>query len=148
MILLDTNVLGRMTDSTDPNCAISRQSVHTLLARKERLVIVPQNLYEFWAVATRKSGPPPAGQNGLGMSPRQASQWVYYFQRRFTLLPDRADLVDHWLALVLANSIHGLKSHDARLIAAMQTHGIARILTFNTQDFRGFSVTILEPSSV
>jgi len=53
MILLDTNLLGRMTDSTDPRCAASRRAVHVLLARRERLIIVPQNLYEFWAVATR-----------------------------------------------------------------------------------------------
>jgi hypothetical protein len=28
MILLDTNLLGRMTDSTDPQCAITRRAVH------------------------------------------------------------------------------------------------------------------------
>ena len=74
MILLDTNLPGRMTDSTDPQCAAARRAVHGLLARRERLIIVPQNLYEFWAVATRKPGPPPAGQNGLGMTCEQASQ--------------------------------------------------------------------------
>jgi predicted nucleic acid-binding protein len=68
MILLDTNLLGRMTDSTDPQCAASRRAVHLLLAQRERLTIVPQNLYEFWAVATRKPGLPPSGQNGLGMT--------------------------------------------------------------------------------
>jgi predicted nucleic acid-binding protein len=91
MILLDTNLLERMTDSTDPQCAAARRAVHRLLAKRERLVIVSQNLYEFWAVATRKPGPPPAGQNGLGMTCEQASQWLYFFQRRFMLLPDRAD---------------------------------------------------------
>ena len=74
MILLDTNILARMTDSTDPQCAAARRSVHGHLARQERLIIVPQNLYEFWAVATRKPGSPPAGQNGLGMTCEQASQ--------------------------------------------------------------------------
>ena len=81
MILLDTNLLGRMTDSTDPQCAVTRRAVHSLLARRERLIIVPQNLYEFWAVATRKPGPPPTGQNGLGMICEQASQWLQFFQR-------------------------------------------------------------------
>ena len=100
MILLDTNWLGRITDSSDPQCAASRRAVHALLSRSERLIIVPQNLYEFWAVATRKPGPPPSGQNGLGMNSGQASQWLHYFQRRFALLPDRADLVDSWHALV------------------------------------------------
>lgn len=148
MILLDTNLLGRMTDSTDPQCAIARRAVHSLLARRERLIIVPQNLYEFWAVATRKSGPPPAGQNGLGMTCEQASQWLRFFQRRFLLLPDRAELLSCWQALVKTLGIKGLKSYDARLVAAMQTYGISRLLTFNANDFEGFSVTIIDPASL
>src|SRR6516162_146493 len=74
MILLDTNVLTRMTDSAHVHAAVSRREVHVLLGRRERLHIVPQNLYEFWAVATRQPGPPPAGQNGLGMTCGRASQ--------------------------------------------------------------------------
>lgn len=93
MILLDTNLLARMTDSAHPQCATARRAVHSLLARRERLIIVPQNLYEFWAVATRKPGPPPAGQNGLGMTPDQAGHWLRFFQRRFTLLHDREELL-------------------------------------------------------
>jgi predicted nucleic acid-binding protein len=148
MILLDTNVLGRMTDSTDPQCAASRRAVHVLLVQREVLIIVPQNLYEFWAVATRKPGAPPGGQNGLGMTSNQASLWLLYFQRRFKFLPDRADLVDRWHALVKTLDIKGLESHDARLVAAMQTHGIARILTFNANDFKAFSVIVLDPVTV
>src|SRR5437868_4898415 len=121
MILLDTNLLARMTDSKNPQCAASRRAVHTLSAKRERLIIVPQNLYEFWAVATRKPGPPPAGQNGLGMTCEQASQWLHFFQRRFTLLPDRTELLASWHALVTTLGIKGLKSYDARLAAAMQT---------------------------
>ena len=147
MILLDTNLLARMTDSTDPQCAAGRRAVHALFAQRERLIVVPQNLYEFWAVATRKPGPPPAGQNGLGMVPDQASQWLNFFQRRFTLLPDRAELVERWHILVKTLGIKGFKSHDARLVAAMQTYGIQRILTFNAGDFKVFSVTIVDPDS-
>jgi predicted nucleic acid-binding protein len=93
-------------------------------------------------------GPPPGGQNGLGMTTNQASLWVRYFQRRFKLLPDHVDLVDHWHALVRILGIKGLRSHDARLAAAMQTYGIARLLTFNGHDFKSFSITIIDPASV
>jgi predicted nucleic acid-binding protein len=148
MILLDTNLLARITNSKHPQCAASRRSVRVLMAQGEELVIVPQNLYEFWAVATRKLGAPPAGQNGLGMTTNQASLWLRYFQRRFKLLPDRTDLVDHWHVLVKTLGIKGLRSHDARLVAAMQTHGIARILTFNGNDFKNFSITIIDPGTV
>ena len=144
MILLDTSFLGRMTDSADPPCAVTRGAVQRLLARRERLII-PQNLYEFWAVATRTAGPPPRGQNGLGMTCAQASQWLHFFQRRFTLFPDRAELLERWHALVQALGIKGLRSYDARLVAAMETYGITRLLTFNGNDFRGFALTVLDP---
>jgi predicted nucleic acid-binding protein len=148
MILVDTNLLGRITDSTDPHCAAARRAVHVLFAKNEQLIIVPQNLYEFWSIATRRKGRPPVGQNGLGMTCNLASQWMQYFRRRFSLLVDRADLLDHWHALVRSHNVQGLKSHDARLVAAMQTHGITRLLTFNVADFKQFSITIIDPATV
>ncbi len=54
MILLDTNLLTRMTRSHDPQSGVARAAIQTLLQRGERLIVVPQNLYEFWAVATLK----------------------------------------------------------------------------------------------
>jgi predicted nucleic acid-binding protein len=148
MILLDTNLLGRMTDSTDPHCAPARRAIHVLLAARERPIIVPQNLYEFWAVATRGRGAPSAGQNGLGMTPEQAGHWLRFFQRRFTLLPDREELVRLWHALVETQRIKGFRSHDARLVAAMQSYGITRLLTFNRDDFRDLPITVVDPNSV
>jgi predicted nucleic acid-binding protein len=70
MILLDTNLLGRLTDSADPLSEAARQAVHTLLAKGERLIIVPQNLYEFWAVATRRPGTLWSGRVKSGASSR------------------------------------------------------------------------------
>ena len=83
-----------------------------------------------------------------GMTTDQASQWLSFFQRRFTLLPDRSDLIDRWRALVQTFGIKGFKSHDARLAAAMQTYGIQQLLTFNANDFNGFSITTVDPASL
>jgi predicted nucleic acid-binding protein len=142
MILLDTNLLGRLTDSADPQCSTARQAIHVLLARGERLIIIPQNLYEFWAVATRT-----AKQNGLGMSAEQASQWIRFFQRRFILLPDQESLPSVWHNLVRAHNIKGFHAHDARLVAAMQTYGIQRMLTFNIKHFTPFPITAIDPAT-
>jgi predicted nucleic acid-binding protein len=147
MILLDTNVLTRMTDSANPNCAPARRAIQVLPAQGERVAIVPQNLYEFWAVATRKAGLPPIGQNGLGMSPDQASLWLGFFQRRFSLLSDQEELFPRWHALVKSRGVRGLKAHDARLVAAMQCYGITQLLTFNADDFKPFSITLIDPAS-
>jgi predicted nucleic acid-binding protein len=125
-----------------------RHAVHRLFNRKEQLVIVPQNLFEFWSVATRKAGAAPTGLNGLGMTIDQADHWLSFFQRRFTLLPDTDELVRRWRELVKANSISGFRSHDARLVAAMQCYGIAAILTFNGKDFAALGVRVIDPSTV
>lgn len=148
MILLDTNVLARMTDSRHTQCAEARRAVQALLAQREQLVIVPQNLYEFWAVATRASGAPPVGQNGLGMTIEQASQWLGFFQRRFVLLPDRSDLSARWHEVVRTRRIAGFRSHDARLVAAMQSYGITRLLTLNGADFRDAAIAVVDPATV
>ncbi len=79
MILLDTNLLVRMTRPLDPQCGVARAAIQTCRARGDRLIVVPRNLYEFWAVATRPLGPPPGGQNGVGMTPAQAAQWLRFF---------------------------------------------------------------------
>ncbi len=84
MILLDTNLLTRMTRSHDPQSGVARAGVQMLFGRGERLIVVPQNLYEFWAVATRPPGATPTGANGLGMTPAQAGHWLRFFVRRFT----------------------------------------------------------------
>jgi hypothetical protein len=126
---------------------VARAAIQTLLRRGELLVLVPQNLYEFWVVATRPPGAPPAGSNGLGMTPVQAGHWLRFFQRRFTLLPDREELSSLWLALVEAHGVTGFRAHDVRLVAAMQSYGITRLLTFNVDHFSGLPVTILEPAS-
>jgi predicted nucleic acid-binding protein len=43
----------------------------------------------------------------------------------------------------------GKKSHDARLVAAMITHNIDNILTFNTDDFLRYSEIIpVDPRTI
>ena len=149
MILLDTNLLTRMTRRQDPQSSLAREAVQTLLKRGEKLIIVPQNLFEFWAVATRPSGPPPSGRNGLGMTVSQTVHWLHFFQRRFTLLPDREELSKLWQELVESHRVTGFRSHDVLLVAAMRSYGIDRLLTFNAEDFRGFlNIVILNPATV
>jgi predicted nucleic acid-binding protein len=147
MILLDSNLLVRMTRPADPRCAVARAAIQAYRAQGEPLVVVPQNLYEFWAVATRPPGAPPAGGNGLGMTTGQTAQWLRFILRRFTFLPDRDQLSQLWLALVEAHGVTGFRAHDVRLVAAMQSYGINRLLTFNIAHFRGLPVTILDPAS-
>jgi predicted nucleic acid-binding protein len=148
MILLDTNILVRGTNSADPMHLPAKHAVDALRAQGERLIIVPQNLYEFWAVATRPVGKAPQGQNGLGMAPMRARAWLKFFQRRFVLLVDRPELNAIWQELVAEKGITGFKAHDARFVAAMKTYQISKILTFNIADFTAFGAVTLDPRAV
>jgi len=58
--LLDTNVLLRATNKASSQHAATVQSMAALAAQGHDLVVAPQVLVEFWAVATR-----PLEANGL-----------------------------------------------------------------------------------
>jgi hypothetical protein len=79
------------------------------------------------------------------MTPAQAGHWLRFFRRRFALLHDREELSSLWQALVETKGVTGFRAHDARRVAAMQSYGITRLLTFNAADFRGLPVTVLDP---
>jgi hypothetical protein len=81
------------------------------------------------------------------MTPAQAAQWLRFFQRRFAYLPDHDQLSRLWLALVETHSVTGFRAHDVRFVAAMQSYGITRLLTFNISHFRGLPVTVVDSAS-
>lgn len=64
LVLLDTNILLRLAVPVHPMHLVARHAVIKLQANGDRLVLVPQNIYEYWVVATR-----PIPNNGLGFSP-------------------------------------------------------------------------------
>ena len=128
---------------SDPLNLIVRMSIRTLRAGGEVLCIVPQNHYEFWAAATR-----PRVANGLGLSIAECQLEVVRISRIFYLLQDSHNLLDEWQRLVAAYGCHGRVSYDARLVAAMSTHGLTRLLTLNPSDFARFSgLTLIDPTA-
>ena len=133
MILLDTNILLRYVSPADTDYATVDAAIEALRAGGELLCVVPQNFYEFWASATR-----PTSANGLGLSVAECRVQVDRIKQAFRLLPDDDGLFDEWDALVGAYSCRGRVSFDARLVAAMRTHGVTRLLTFNGSDFARF----------
>jgi predicted nucleic acid-binding protein len=74
---------------------------------------------------------------------------VARIKRLFRLFPDLSNLFAKWESLVVVHACSGRVSHDARLVAAMRTHGIDRLLTFNGADFARFpGLTILDPATL
>src|SRR5262245_42555519 len=123
-ILLDTNILVRLVQPGHPMRLIADDAVAELLRRKDELCIVPQNLYEFWAVCTR-----PAAQNGLNFSVAQVDAELTRPKGVFKLLPDSAAILPQWEFLVRSFGVTGKNAHDARLVAAMIVHGVDQLLT-------------------
>jgi predicted nucleic acid-binding protein len=102
LILLDTNILLRYARAADPDFATVDAAINALHAGGESLCIVPENVYEFWATATR-----PITSNGLGLSVAECQVQVARMKRLFRLLPDLPTLFAEWEALVGAHACHG-----------------------------------------
>jgi predicted nucleic acid-binding protein len=143
-ILIDTNILLRLLQPHHPQGALVERAVSTLRTQSETMNIAPQNLMEFWAVATR-----PASENGLGMTVETAASELAAFQRLFTLLPESAIVFPEWERLVSTHKVSGKNTHDAHIAAAMNVNGITRILTLNVQDFARYpNISAVHPATV
>jgi predicted nucleic acid-binding protein len=138
MILLDTNILLRLKDVHSLEHLMVKQKLKDLLQNNETLAIAPQILYEFYVVATR-----PIQQNGLGLNAEETLNEIDLFCEVFDFLPDTQDLYQKWYNLMRQYQINGKKSHDARLVAFMQTYQITQIYTLNPTDFKAFENIIL-----
>ena len=142
--LLDTNVLLRHADREHAMHEDVVAAIDTLTKRQERLCIFPQNVAEFWNVYTR-----PRERNGLGHTAAEAWTEVTRIKALFPLFLDTPAVYGAWEDLVIMYGITGINVHDARLVAAMQVHGISHVLTFNVQDFRRYTgITVVHPTDV
>jgi len=143
-ILLDTNILLRMSDETAHSHLLAGETVSRLLARKDDVYLTTQNLIEFWAVATR-----PVDANGFGWSTQRTATEVEQLRNKFPILPDSPQILPNWLTLVEIHEVKGEKVHDTRLVAVMLAYGVTCLLTFNTDDFRSFpNIILMHPKEV
>jgi predicted nucleic acid-binding protein len=140
-VLADTNILLRSLNPADPHYAAADKALAALRTRNETLCVAPQNLIEFWAVATR-----PRDDNGLGMTPAKAAGEIAALRQFFRVLPSTPDALEVWQRIVVGQGIIGKQTHDAHLVAVMQIYAVTSILTFNAAHFRRFSgITVLDP---
>lgn len=143
-VLIDTNILIRLFQSANPSSPVAACAIQQLRKEGFELVIVPQNLYELWVVATR-----PAAQNAFGMSASDTSIIQDKCMLQFRLLRDERGIFDQWSQIVTASQVVGKSAHDARLVAAMAKRSIPYILSFNYQDFKRYSnVQTFDPSDI
>jgi len=93
-------------------------------------------------VATR-----PLSQNGLGLSITDATSELMRLKSMFPLLPDTPAIYQAWENLVIRYQVSGKPAHDARLVAAMQVHGLTTILTFDKTGFSRYAgIEVMHPA--
>jgi predicted nucleic acid-binding protein len=143
-VLVDTNVLLRAIQQSSPLCESARNALRALHRQGHELCVTPQNVKEFWNACTR-----PTDHNGLGISAPGAERHTRLLERYFIVLPDSALTYTAWRQLVSEHQVMGAKVHDAYLVAAMKTHDVNQILTFNTGDFVRFpDIKSLDPRAL
>jgi predicted nucleic acid-binding protein len=140
-VLLDTNIVSRIAQPGHVQHRIAVDATDALQLQGDVLCLVPQVLYEFWAVATR-----PSALNGLGLSVPAVASELIRLKSIFPLLADSLAVFSEWERLVTLHQVMGKNAHDARLVAAMVVHGITHLLTFNLQDFARYGgINALDP---
>ena len=115
-----------------------------LFASGETVVIVPQNIAEFWNVCTR-----PVDHNGLGLTPSEAETEILKLEALFPLLPESPAIYHEWKRLVVTHAVSGVRVYDARLVASMNVHDVKDVVTFNTDDFHRYpGIRVLHPADL
>jgi predicted nucleic acid-binding protein len=143
-VLIDSNVLIFSIQQGHPWHEDSMNAIEAILASDETACVFLQNIAEFWNVCTR-----PANKNGLGLTAEETERRLNGLDSILTVLHDTSAVYSEWRKLIVQHEVKGLQVHDARIVAAMQVHGVTRILTYNPQDFKRYTrITAVDPREV
>lgn len=141
-VLVDTNILLRSAQPSHSLCSLTAQAVAKLLREKAAVSYCPQNIAEFWNVATR-----PVAVNGLGFSTSETIQEIAGIENLLTLLPDIPAIYPEWRQLVLDHGVQGVKVFDALLVAVITVDAVDTLLTLNAPDFKRYgTIKALQPA--
>src|SRR5271155_3722038 len=107
-VLVDSNILLRSIQPHHPQFLAVEHAFSTLRAKNESLCVCLQNFVEFWAVATRPSGP----GNGLGLTPAAAKKELDGLADLFPIIPESDAIAGEWRQLVDLYQVSGKNPHD------------------------------------
>jgi predicted nucleic acid-binding protein len=131
-VFLDTNVLIYVSRPSAPEHGAARRTLGQLEAEGGALWISQQVLREYLAVATRPQATAPPLPRATALAD------IRRFRASFEIAADNPSVLDRLLQLLATHSVAGKQVHDANVVATMLDHGVHRLLSFNTADFRPF----------
>lgn len=105
--MADTNILLRFISPSDPNHALVRRVMYSLLKRGEQVCYTSQNIAEFWNVCTR----PTTARNGFGLSIEETDRRAQVIERYLTFLADSEAIHTEWRRLVIDYRVSGVQVH-------------------------------------
>jgi predicted nucleic acid-binding protein len=143
-ILLDTNILLRLSEKSSPHHLIARAALKRLAEDGYTFSIASQSIAEFLAVASRS-----VADRGLGLTPADSDSQLASLTLTVETLYDSPMILRELRRLVTTYQVIGKSVHDAKLVAVMQVNDIEEILTFNGRDFTRYkAITIVEPQNI
>jgi len=101
-VLVDTNILLISIQPGNQQYPLASNAVAELLRQGADLCVAPQNLVEFWVVATR-----PTASNGLGMSPPAVVAEIQRVRKVFHVLEGAPGMSETWERLVSKHFVWG-----------------------------------------
>lgn len=141
-VLLDTGILLRLFDRSDPNYSDICAARKRLWSRGDEPVITPQNGVEYWNASTR----PASARGGYAQSIAKTRGRLAAIQRVCRVLPETDAIFAEWKRVVIAHSVIGASVHDARIVAQMNIASAGTIITLNPADFRRYpGITVMTP---
>ena len=130
--MIDTNVLVYSTVGSNPRHQESREHLAALVDEGIELCITPQIAREYLVVLTR-------GEIfERQFTVEEALSELDAILPTFALLDETAETRHHLRELIQRYQVRGGTIHDANIVATMLTHGVKRLMTYNTDDFRRF----------
>ena len=140
--VIDTNVLVYSTVLDNPWHDQSRRWLASLQNQGVRLCVTTQILREYLVVLTR------GNIFEKSFSVDQVLVQIRMLLSSLAVLDEPLEVVDLLHDLVRRYQIRGKSIHDANIVAVMSAHGIHRLATYNSSDFKRFEEIVLEPASV
>ena len=139
-VLVDTNILVYSTVRSCPRFHEARAWLDRILKRGDSLVITPQVIREYLVVLTR-------GEVFTEtFTVDQVLREVEAILKTVSVLDETVEVAEQLRVLVRKHNVRGKNVHDANLVAVMLTHGMQRLATYNTADFKRFTEIIMEPT--